>query len=214
MLSIYMGRIMKQDVEYKKRELLIEAAKKEFLEKGYNKASLRTICSKAGVTTGALYFFFENKAELFAAIVDEPLKGLKKLVATHFKEDSMYMSKLGSLSEIELDHSDESDMFIEYIYDYRDNFMLILNSSENTVYENCVDEFVVMIEKSIPMMMSGMKGYTYDEYMSHWMAHLTIDAFINVIKHIEDKEEAKRRMRPILNYLVKGWVELVMVKEK
>ncbi len=209
-----MGKIMKQDVEYKKRELLIEAAKKEFLEKGYNKASLRTICSKAGVTTGALYFFFENKAELFAAIVDEPLKGLKKLVATHFKEDSMYMSNLGSLSEIELDHSDESDMFIEYIYDYRDNFMLILNSSENTVYENCVDEFVVMIEKSIPMMMSGMKGYTYDEYMSHWMAHLTIDAFINVIKHIDDKEDAKRRMRPILNYLVKGWVELVMVKEK
>ena len=208
-----MGRIMKQDVEYKKRERLIEAAKKEFLEKGYNKASLRTICSKAGVTTGALYFFFENKAELFAAIVDEPLKGLKKLVATHFKEDSMYMSKLGSLSEIELDHSDESDMFIEYIYDYRDNFMLILNASENTVYENCVDEFVVMIEKSIPMMMSGMKGYTYDEYMSHWMAHLTIDAFINVIKHIDDKEDAKRRMRPILNYLVKGWVELVMVKE-
>lgn len=209
-----MGKIMKQDVEYKKRELLIEAAKKEFLEKGYNKASLRTICSKAGVTTGALYFFFENKAELFAAIVDEPLKGLKKLVATHFKEDSMYMSNLGSLSEIELDHSDESDMFIEYIYDYRDNFMLILNSSENTVYENCVDEFVVMIEKLIPMMMSGMKGYTYDEYMSHWMAHLTIDAFINVIKHIDDKEDAKRRMRPILNYLVKGWVELVMVKEK
>ena len=205
---------MKNDTEYKKREALIEAAKAEFLERGYNKASLRTICSKAGVTTGALYFFFENKAELFAAIVDEPLKGLKKLVATHFKEDSMYMSKLGSLSEIELDHSDESDMFIEYIYDYRDNFMLILNSSENTVYENCVDEFVVMIEKSIPMMMSGMKGYTYDEYMSHWMAHMTIDAFINVIKHIDDKEDAKRRMRPILNYLVKGWVELVMVKEK
>ncbi len=214
MLSFDLGRIMKQDVEYKKREMLIEAAKKEFLEKGYNKASLRTICSKAGVTTGALYFFFENKAELFAAIVDEPLKGLKKLVATHFKEDSMYMSKLGSLSEIELDHSDESDMFIEYIYDYRDSFILILNSSENTVYENCVDEFVDMIEKSIPMMMSGMKGYTYDEYMSHWMAHLTIDAFINVIKHIDDKEDAKRRMRPILNYLVKGWVELVMVKEK
>ena len=213
MLSIYMGRIMKQDVEYKKRELLIEAAKKEFLEKGYNKASLRTICSKAGVTTGALYFFFENKAELFAAIVDEPLKGLKKLVATHFKEDSMYMSNIASLSEIELDHSDESDMFIEYIYDYRDNFMLILNSSENTVYENCVDEFVDMLEKATPKMLSGMKGYTCDEYMSHWMSHLTIDAFINVIKHVEDREEAKRRMRPILNYLVKGWVELVMVKE-
>ena len=202
---------MKQAVEYKKRELLIEAAKKEFLEKGYNGASLRSICAKAGVTTGALYFFFENKEQLFSAIVDEPLAGLKKLLFEHFRQDSEYMSGIASTAEIELDHSSESDMFIDHIYDHRDSFILLLNSSENTVYENCVDEFVEMLERSIPVMMSGMKGYTHDKYMSHWMAHLTIDAFINVIKHIEDKEEAKRRMRPILNYLVKGWVELVMV---
>ena len=63
---------MKQDTDYEKRELLISAAKEEFLEKGYNKASLRSICAKAGVTTGALYFFFENKADLFSAIVDGP----------------------------------------------------------------------------------------------------------------------------------------------
>ena len=81
------------------------------------------------------------------------------------------------------------------------------------MYENCVDEFVDMLERATPKMLSGMKGYTCDEYMSHWMAHLTIDAFINVIKHVEDKEEAKRRMRPILNYLVRGWVDLVLVKE-
>ena len=202
---------MKQDVEYNKRELLTEAAKKEFLEKGYNGASLRSICAKAGVTTGALYFFFENKEQLFSAIVDEPLAGLKKLLFEHFRQDSEYMSGIASTAEIELDHSSESDMFIDHIYDHRDSFILLLNSSENTVYENCVDEFVEMLERSIPVMMSGMKGYTHDKYMSHWMAHLTIDAFINVIKHIEDREEAKRRMRPILNYLVKGWVELVMI---
>ena len=204
---------MKKDAGYEKRDLLIEAAKKEFLEKGYNKASLRKICADAGVTTGALYFFFKNKEELFSEIVDGPLKGLKELVIDHFRQDTEYMSGLDALNEIRLDHSDESDMFIEYIYRYRDSFMLILNSSENTVYENSVDEFVEMLEKSVPAMMSGMKGYTYDEYMSHWMAHLTIDAFINVIKHEKKKEAAKKRMRPILNYLVKGWIELVMVKE-
>ncbi|MCR5282523.1 MAG: TetR/AcrR family transcriptional regulator [Lachnospiraceae bacterium] len=204
---------MKQDVEYKKRELLIEAAKEEFLEKGYNKASLRNICAKAGVTTGALYFFFKNKEDLFAEIVDGPLNGLKMLLARHFREDGEQISELDSLSNIDLDHSDESDMFIEYIYSYRDSFILLLNAAENTKYENCVDEFVEMLEMSSPMVISGMKGYTSDAYMSHWMAHLTIDAFINVIKHIEDKQEAKRKMRPILTYLVKGWVELVMVRE-
>ncbi len=204
---------MKQDVEYKKRELLIKEAKKEFLEKGYNKASLRNICTKVGVTTGALYFFFRNKEELFAEIVDGPLKGLKKLLIEHFQEDTRVMSGVASLGEIKLDHSDESDMFIEYIYTYRDSFILLLGSAENTVYENCVDEFVEMLEKAVPMMMSVMKGYTMDAYMSHWMAHLTVDAFINIIKHIEDQDEAKRRMRPILNYLVKGWIELVMVEK-
>ena len=36
------------------------------------KASLRNICKEAGVTTGALYFFFKDKEDLFAALVEKP----------------------------------------------------------------------------------------------------------------------------------------------
>ena len=36
------------------KERLLACAKKEFVEKGYAKASLRAICREAGVTTGAL----------------------------------------------------------------------------------------------------------------------------------------------------------------
>ena len=43
---------------------LIQCAKKEFMEKGFAGASLRGICQKAGVTTGALYFFFQDKDDL------------------------------------------------------------------------------------------------------------------------------------------------------
>ncbi len=49
------------------KENLLNVARKEFLEKGYQGASLRTICQKANVTTGALYFFFANKEDLFAS---------------------------------------------------------------------------------------------------------------------------------------------------
>ena len=205
---------MKQDSDYKKRDLLIEAAKKEFMVRGYNKASLRTICSNAGVTTGALYFFFENKADLFAAIVDPPIAGLKKIIFEHIKEDSEYMSKVGVVENIEMDHADISDVLTEHIYDNYESFLLVLNSSENTVYENIVDEFVKLTEESIPAMISSLPGYTHDEYMSHWMAHITIDAYIQVIKHETDKEKAKIMLRSIMNYLVKGWIDLVLVKEE
>ncbi len=202
---------MKENVEYEKRALLIEAAKKEFKEKGYNKASLRSICAKAGVTTGALYFFFENKAELFSAIVDQPIKGLKKLLMEHFQEDREYMQHLDSMENMEMDHSDLSDMLVEYIYSNYDSLMLLLTSAENTVYENCIDELVTLTENSMPIMLSGLKGYTYDEYMSHWMSHITVDAFLNVIKHETDMEQAKLKLRKIMNYLIEGWVELVLV---
>ena len=54
------------------KEKLLESAKKEFLEKGYMKASLRTICKNAGVTTGALYFFFQGKEDHRVKPVNDP----------------------------------------------------------------------------------------------------------------------------------------------
>jgi AcrR family transcriptional regulator len=195
------------------RQKLIDSAKKEFLAKGYTKASLRSICADAGVTTGALYFFFENKESLFAAIVDPPLNGLKSILIRHFREDVEEMARIDSLEDVDTDHSEISDRIVGYIYENYDSFMLLLTASENTVYENVVDEFVTMIENSIPMMLSNLDGYTADEYMSHWMSHISIDAFIHVIKHEQDVEKAKARLRAILNYLVSGWIQLAMIKQ-
>ena len=195
------------------RQKLIDSAKKEFLEKGYAKASLRSICADAGVTTGALYFFFENKEDLFSAIVDPPLNGLKNILFQHFKDDVEEMSGIDSLDDVDMDHSEISDRIVGYIYENYDSFMLLLNASENTVYENVVDEFVSMLDRSIPSMMANMKGYTLDEYMSHWMSHISIDAFIHVIRHEKDVETAKIRLRAILNYLVLGWVQLALIKQ-
>ena len=199
--------------EKQTRQKLIDRAKKEFLEKGYTKASLRSICADAGVTTGALYFFFENKADLFAAIVDPPLNGLKGILFQHFKDDLEEASGIESLDGIDMDHSEISDRIVGYIYENYDSFMLLLTASENTEYENVVDEFVTLIERSIPPTMANLKGYAVDEYMSHWMSHISLDAFIHVIKHEKDVEKAKVRLRAILNYLVLGWVQLALIKQ-
>ena len=49
----------------------IEAcAKKEFLEKGYVDASLRTIAEEADTTTGSIYSRYGGKEGLFSAIVE------------------------------------------------------------------------------------------------------------------------------------------------
>lgn len=62
-----MARRNKEDTE-KTRELLLDAAETVFLEKGVGSASLEEIAKRAGVTRGALYWHFDNKAALFGAV--------------------------------------------------------------------------------------------------------------------------------------------------
>ena len=51
------------------KQHLMELAKAEFLEKGYNDASVRNIAKTAGLTTGAIFRYFPDKESIFAALV-------------------------------------------------------------------------------------------------------------------------------------------------
>ncbi len=57
-------------------EKIIEAAVKEFMEYGFENASMRRIASEVGVTVGALYRHFPNKEEMFAALVEPTIHDL------------------------------------------------------------------------------------------------------------------------------------------
>ena len=211
MLSKLGQAMNKNENDYEKRKKLIEAGKKEFLEKGYNKASLRKICSEAGVTTGALYFFFENKEDLFSSIVNPPVTALKNMIIEHFKEDRAFLSNIDSDDLGNLDHSDIAEMLVDHIYKNYDSFILLLSGSKEDALSNTTDEIVELMEKSTIAMVSESKFYTYDPFMTHWMAHTTVDSIVHVIKHEKDENIAKHRIQSIMNYLVIGYVKLAMV---
>ncbi len=52
------------------REKIVTAAYACFMEKGYERTSVRMILEKAEVTTGSFYHFFPSKEELFEAVID------------------------------------------------------------------------------------------------------------------------------------------------
>ncbi len=53
------------------RQRIISAARDMFLQKGVSRTSLEQIASQASVTRGAVYWHFQNKAELFHAMREE-----------------------------------------------------------------------------------------------------------------------------------------------
>jgi AcrR family transcriptional regulator len=52
-----------------KRRQIVDGARRIFLARGFDAASMMDIAKAAGVSKGTLYVYFKNKEELFAAIV-------------------------------------------------------------------------------------------------------------------------------------------------
>lgn len=93
---------------------IIEAATDLFYEKGFEKASLRDIALKVGITQAAIYYHFENKEQILYTIIEiyakeilsvlnasiegktEPLEKLKNAVSQHI----IYMETRGKGAKI------------------------------------------------------------------------------------------------------------------
>lgn len=214
---------MVNDKETKSR--LLKCAMAEFAEKGFMKASLRNICKEAGVTTGALYFFFEDKEDLFGSLVNGPLLELEGIITEHF---SMEMEASDKISKGEIDmsdfmkvdgHSDDIDVAMEILrclFAHREAFELLLAKAQGTKYENMPDKMVDIFEKHYSKMFAVMKGYKSareltkeDRFIIHWMSHDQIDIFVHVVTHCNDIREAERHMKNMMAYIIGGWCAVV-----
>ncbi|MBO5209339.1 MAG: TetR/AcrR family transcriptional regulator [Lachnospiraceae bacterium] len=202
--------------EKETRENLLKSAKKEFLEKGFMQASLRNICKNAGVTTGALYFFFEDKEDLFANLVQEPLSQLTQLMGSHYADESeISVLELSTLDDFG-EGIDVAKQVIHFMYHYYDEFQLILTKSQGSRFENCVDYFVDVSEKHYRIMADkiaeSMGAKTLDDYMIHWVAHMQIDAFVHLLTHEASEEKAVKQIESIVYYIISGWMAMFQRK--
>src|SRR6266481_9102216 len=63
------------------REQLLDAAERVFRDRGVAKTSLAEVAASAGVTRGAVYWHFRDKADLFAAMCARATLPLDSLIA-------------------------------------------------------------------------------------------------------------------------------------
>lgn len=190
------------------KEKLLESAKREFLEKGYMKASLRTICKNAGVTTGALYFFFQDKEDLLRELVEEPLKGLAAIIQCHLAEELEESMAVIDLTTDVRDISAAKEM-VRFMYQHYDIFLILVTKSQGSRYEDIVSHFADWGEehyKKLAKQVADKCGVKKpDDYIIHWMSHMQIDVFIHLLTHEPDPEKALEHIGQIVVFLVSGW---------
>ena len=122
-----------------RKKRILDAAIKVIKEKGIDKTSMREIAAEAGMTTGAIYYSYKNREELFQDIVDRSIHFAPRILndyqsdkktgeelLSEIKEEITYrltrkdeqLLHLSLLSELSRNHK-ESDKKEQIVNSYR-----------------------------------------------------------------------------------------------
>lgn len=121
---------------------LLESARDEFMKHGFIKADLKTICDNAGVTTGAVYKRYKGKEELFQAVVKDTVEILNSFVTVRTDIDFTAMTDSEVRDTWIMNEAFILDLF-RTLWKIRGDFVLLLEKSAGTVYENYGHEFAL-----------------------------------------------------------------------
>ncbi|BBF43123.1 transcriptional regulator, TetR family [Lachnospiraceae bacterium KM106-2] len=126
---------------------ILASARKEFLECGFEKASLKNICRNAGVTTGAFYKRYSGKNDIFCGVVKQTVDDLNKIVKEKSERD---LTKLSDQELIDAWDMDEEYMlwWFDYLYERYDDFVLLLKYSAGSSYYDFANEWVEVMNQA------------------------------------------------------------------
>ncbi len=191
---------------------IIEAAKEEFLEYGYNDASLRRIASKAGIQVGGLYKHFANKEEMFASLVEPAIEGF---YAIYHEIEGIYFDELESVGDdYEWEGEDETVRSMRYIYDHLDAFKLLVFSSQGTKYADFIHEVARLEEEVTLRYMKELKDKGHpvrdvDPVEFHLLTTSFAEAVFQTVVHGLERNEALHYASTLQDFYKPAWKVLL-----
>jgi len=92
--------VKRKEAERRKRvERILRAGGKLFLKKGYANTTMRDICQRAELSTGAVYFYFTGKDEIYTNICEESFHVLLDMFRNAVKDLPSPMDRLNELKK-------------------------------------------------------------------------------------------------------------------
>jgi AcrR family transcriptional regulator len=107
----------KQREKERRRQQIIVAAKRVFVEKGYSRATMENIATEAELSAGTLYLYFRNKSELWATLSVRVLQYLLiRLDQLHLQKDLDHKGRLFQLKAVLLDAYEFDPMIFKNLF--------------------------------------------------------------------------------------------------
>ena len=194
-------------------ERIHAAARDEFLEKGFQEASLRNIVKTAGVTTGAFYGYFSSKEALFNALVEPhaaALMGKFMEAQTSFAE----LPEEQQPAHMGVESSSCVHWMVDYICQHRQPVKLLLTRAEGTSYEHFVHNMVEVEVESTFRFLEVLRRLGHpipvlDRQLCHIIASGMFNGIFEIVIHDMPHAHAKQYVSQLEEFYLAGWQKLM-----
>ncbi|MCR5529067.1 MAG: TetR/AcrR family transcriptional regulator [Saccharofermentans sp.] len=183
------------------------AIREEFLEKGYEGASVRSIGARAGMSSAGLYRHYPDKASMFDAVIEPLTKSVESWLERHKQESLERMER-----QLSGDILGETlfDLIKDVILPRREEFKLLISCSAGSRYENYINDFVLQNQKDMMLTFERLRGEGYKvRDITEEELHILLSAYLTAcfepIIHGHDDEEVLRQLDTIRDFFLPGW---------
>ena len=196
-------------------EKVKKAIREEFLEKGYENASIRSIGKRAGMTSAGLYRHYADKEDMFNAMVEPLVESIKEWTKNHTERKYELAGEVASGSD--LFGETFVDMIKDVILPRRDEFRLLMNCSGGTKYENFIHDFVEDNQKEFLNAIRYLKEKGYpvidvDEEELHMLLSAYLTACFEPVIHDYVDEKLEKYLNTVREFFMPGWLKVMGVK--
>lgn len=189
---------------------VLAAAREEFMEYGYEKASMRRIGERCGMTAAGLYRHCRDKEDLFREIVSPSVKKIDDWTEAHINRSIKTMES----DVVDLWKDSEIDMMRDLIYPNMEEYRLLLTKAQGSPYENFLHDLTEQHQNQmlefIPLLYE--KGYVLrriDPKELHILLSAYITAMFEPVVHDYSREDAYRCLETLEAFFLPGWKQLL-----
>ena len=188
---------------------IMAAARDEFMELGFEKASMRSIAQRCGMTAAGLYRHCRDKEDLFDQLAAPAVERIENWQEGHV---ARYENALQEGKTMWQDSW--VDMMREVVYPHMDEYYLLLAKAQGSKYGDFLHD---LTEKSqerfwsyLPIIRSG--GYSvWDISLREF--HLLLSAYITAlfepVIHYYSLEDALACLKTVEAFFLPGWKNLL-----
>jgi len=191
---------------------VLAAAREEFMEYGYEKASMRRIGQRCGMTAAGLYRHCRDKADLFGEIVLPAVNRINDWIDAHISRNLQNLEA----DTVDIWKDSEIDMMRDLVYPHMEEYRLLFTKAQGSPYENYLHE---LTQKHQDQMMAFLprlheKGYVprmIDSKELHLLLSAYTTAMFEPVIHGYTQEEAYRCLETVEAFFLPGWKQLLGV---